>query len=271
MLIASSLTRAVNGKTLVDGVSARFESGKLNVILGPNGAGKSTLLRLLTGQLRPTAGSVKLGDRDLRELSLMQLARVRAVLSQNVEIAFPLRVREVVMMGRYPHFSGRPAADDERACEEVLALFELADMAERDFLTLSGGEQQRVHFARVMAQIWFPHAGATRYLFLDEPLRSLDVFHQLDFMRKLRELRRPDLVMVAVLHDLNLAAAFADELLLLNAGRVLAAGSPLKNQRRSPVSPRTLKTSPTNTNSLSANAASRSRAARNSARRSPAP
>ena len=224
MIAAEGLTRIANGRRIVDGVSVRFEGGRLNLVLGPNGAGKSTLLKLLSRLARPDAGSVRYGDDGGREMSLASLARIRAVLSQNVEIAFPLRVREVVMMGRYPHFTGRPSAQDEQACEEVMRLFDIDGLAERDHLTLSGGEQQRVHFARVLAQIWFPEPGRSRYLFLDEPLTFLDVFHQFDFMRKLQALLRSDLVVVGVLHDLNLAARFADSLVLLHQGRVLAAG-----------------------------------------------
>ena len=225
MLTADGVSRLANRKRLVDRVSVRFESGRLNLILGANGAGKSTLLKLLSGQVRPDEGSVRYGSADARDLGLPALSRIRAVLSQSVDLAFSLRVREVVMMGRYPHFTGRPAADDERACDEVMDLFDVSGFARRDYLTLSGGEQQRVHFARVLAQIWYPVAGQCRYLFLDEPLASLDIFYQVEFMRKLQELRQlSDLVIVGVVHDLNLAARFGDALVLLREGRVLAAG-----------------------------------------------
>ena len=130
------------------------------------------------------------------------------------------------MMGRYPHFAGKPAAADERACQEVMRFFDIENMADRDFLTLSGGEKQRVHFARVLAQIWFSVPEKSRYLFLDEPLTFLDIFYQFEFMGKLRELLKAgDLVMVGVVHDLNLAARFADNVLLLHEGKVLASGS----------------------------------------------
>jgi iron complex transport system ATP-binding protein len=226
MLRAHDLTRVANGRRLLDGVELSFGSGQLNLIVGPNGAGKSTLLKLLSGQLRPHSGEIRYGDADLGSMTPQRLARIRAILSQNVQIAFPLRVREVVMMGRYPHFLGRPTAEDERVCEEVMRVFDVLQMADRDFLTLSGGEQQRVHFARVLAQIWLPVPGPGRYLFLDEPLTFLDIFHQFAFMRTVQELaRREDLVVAGAVHDLNLAARFGDHLLLLHRGRVVAMGA----------------------------------------------
>jgi iron complex transport system ATP-binding protein len=158
-------------------------------------------------------------------MTYRELARVRAVLSQSVELSFPLRVSEVVMMGRYPHFTGKPGPADERACEEVMRFFDVAEMANRDYLTLSGGEKQRVHFARVLAQVWSPMPGKSRYLFLDEPLTFLDIYYQFEFMGKLRELLKAgDLVIVGVVHDLDLAARFGDSILLLHQGRVLACG-----------------------------------------------
>jgi iron complex transport system ATP-binding protein len=133
----------------------------------------------------------------------------------------------VVMMGRYPHFSGRPAARDTTVVAEVMRYCDVADLAERSYPTLSGGEKQRVNFARVLAQIWEPRPDGGRYLFLDEPLTFLDIGHQIDLMRKLRELAAaPDLTVVGVVHDLALAARFADQLVLLHQGAVLAAGAP---------------------------------------------
>jgi iron complex transport system ATP-binding protein len=225
LLIADGISRTVRGKVLVDRISARFEPGRLNLVLGANGAGKSTLLKLLSGQLKPDAGVVRYGDHDLHTLSLARLATMRAVLSQSVEIAFPIRVWEVVMMGRYPHYIGRPSETDLAVCDELMQLFDVARMAERDYTTLSGGEQQRVHFARVLAQIWQPVAGHHRYLFLDEPLTFLDIYYQLEFMQRIQALRSmSDLVIVGVLHDLNLAARFADQVLLLHEGRLVASG-----------------------------------------------
>jgi iron complex transport system ATP-binding protein len=148
------------------------------------------------------------------------------VLSQAVEVAFPLTVREVVMMGRHPHFGSRPGPSDEKIVDELMGFFDVTEFAGRDYQTLSGGERQRVNFARVLAQLWRPGA-SRRYLFLDEPLTFLDIRHQIEFMKKVRAFAdASDVVTVGVVHDLNLAARFADQIVLLDQGRVVAAGSP---------------------------------------------
>lgn len=224
MLVASNISYKTDGKTLIDQVTLSFQSGKLNLIIGPNGAGKSTLVKLLCNQLQPQSGTVLYENLPVHSISIRELAKVRAVLSQNIELAFPLTVGEVVMMGRYPHFQAAPAATDRIACEEAMRFFDVQDFHNRNYLTLSGGEKQRVQFARVMAQIWFPVHGRCRYLILDEPLTFLDVRYQFDFMHKLLQLRKPDLVILGVVHDLNLVSKFADEVVLLSEGRLLASG-----------------------------------------------
>src|SRR6185312_12537501 len=148
---------------LLQDISATFSPGDLNLIIGPNGAGKSTLIKILSGQLAVHSGNVMYNNTSISKYDVAALARIRAVLSQNLEISFPLRVWEVVMMGRSPHFTGKPAAKDIVACEAAMQLFSVDDMAGRDYNTLSGGEKQRVHFARVMSQIWYPIAGQYRY------------------------------------------------------------------------------------------------------------
>jgi len=225
MLSANELVFRVGQRALIDRVSARFEAGKLHLILGPNGAGKSTLIRLLARLLRPSEGNVVYDGHDAASWPERELARRRAILSQAIEVAFSIPVRELVLMGRYPHFGARPGAEDLAICDEVMRFFDVTEMADRSYGTLSGGECQRVQFARVLAQIWRPMEGATRHLFLDEPLTFLDVRHQIDFMEKVREFAaQQDVVVVGVVHDLNLAVQFADRLLLLDGGRVLADG-----------------------------------------------
>ncbi len=225
MLTATNLVFRAGRRALVDRVSASFEPGRLHLIIGPNGAGKSTLIRILARLLRPAEGQVLYDGHDVARRNERELALRRAVLSQAVEVAFSLPVRELVLMGRYPHFTARPGASDLHVCEEVMRFFDVDEMADRSYGTLSGGEKQRVQFARVLAQIWRPLDGATRVLFLDEPLTFLDIRHQIDFMEKIRVFAtQKDVVAVGVVHDLNLAAQFADRLLLLHQGRILADG-----------------------------------------------
>jgi iron complex transport system ATP-binding protein len=238
MLEACDITFRVGDKTLISDVSVSFAPGSLHLIIGPNGAGKSTLIKVLARLLRPQAGKVEYEGADVQHASESELAKRRAVLSQAVEVAFPLTVREVVMMGRYPHFGGSPGPVDEKITDELMEFFDVTEFSERNYQTLSGGERQRVNFARVLAQLWrsssdsltIPDSHSShsscRYLFLDEPLTFLDIRHQIEFMKKVRVFAdAPDVVTVGVVHDLNLAARFADQIVLLNHGRVVANGT----------------------------------------------
>ncbi|MFT3745021.1 MAG: heme ABC transporter ATP-binding protein [Pyrinomonadaceae bacterium] len=227
MLEAKDLTFSVGSRELVSSVSAAFEPGKLHLIIGPNGAGKSTLIKLLARSIRPKSGIVEYEGKDVSRTSDGDLAKIRAVLSQAIEVAFPLTVREIVMMGRYPHFGGRPRRVDEEIVDEISEFFEITEFSSRNYQTLSGGERQRVNFARVLGQLWRPDDERCRYLFLDEPLTFLDINHQIAFMKKIRDFTKGEnVVTVGVVHDLNLAARFADKILLLDEGRIVAGGDP---------------------------------------------
>jgi iron complex transport system ATP-binding protein len=231
MLEASNVTFRIGSRELISDVSVSFAPGGLHLIIGPNGAGKSTLIKVLARLLRPQVGTVKYESVDVTTASEADLARRRAVLSQAVEVAFPLTVREVVMMGRYPHFGGRPGTVDEEIVDELMKFFDVTGFSGRNYQTLSGGERQRVNFARVLSQLWrSDHGhddGHCRYLFLDEPLTFLDIRHQIEFMKKVREFTSsPDVVTVGVVHDLNLAARFADHLVVINDGKIIASGKP---------------------------------------------
>ena len=229
MLDARNITYSVGKRELLSDVSVSFAAGDLHLIIGPNGAGKSTLIKVLSRLLRPQAGTISYDGRDIAGAGEAELAKRRAVLSQAVEVAFPLTVREVVMMGRYPHFGGRPGPADEQIVDELMGFFDVTVFAERNYQTLSGGERQRVNFARVLSQLWNgePDADQCRYLFLDEPLTFLDIRHQIEFMKKVREFAAAtDVVTVGVVHDLNLAARFADHIVLINNGRLTASGTP---------------------------------------------
>ena len=226
MLSLNNISYKIEGKTLLEDISLNFEAGKLNLIIGPNGAGKSTLVKIICNQIQSSkGGTVIYGTKNATAISISELARMRSVLSQNIELAFPLTVSEIVMMGRYPHFDGKPTEKDHIACKEAMQFFDVYEMANRNYMTLSGGEKQRVHFARVVAQIWYPVKDSYRYLILDEPLTFLDIHYQFDFMTKLVALlKNKDIVVIGVVHDLNLASKFADYLVLLHKGKLLAEG-----------------------------------------------
>ncbi|MFP4125881.1 MAG: heme ABC transporter ATP-binding protein [Alphaproteobacteria bacterium] len=224
MLAAQDVTVAVGGRLLLDRVSLTLAPDELVAVLGPNGAGKSTLLGCLAGARPPTAGRVTLDGRPLAKLEPRALARRRAVLAQNTVITMPAHAEEVVALGRIPH------ADDPAGTRRVVAAaLDTADAGPfiaRSVATLSGGEQQRVHLARALAQIWPADGTAACYLLLDEPTASLDLAHQAQVMATARALADAGHGVLAILHDLNLAAAVADRLVLLAGGRLAAAGPP---------------------------------------------
>lgn len=205
------------GKTLLDSVDVELRAGELTVVVGPNGAGKSTLLRTLSGELVPTRGRVTLAGRELAAWDAKALARRRAVVAQHVHVAFPWTVWDLVALGRLPH-DGSPAETTgivERALDQV----GLRQLAERNSHDLSGGEMQRVHLARSIAQL---SGMAAAVLLLDEPTASLDPAHQHETLRLARQLARTGHAVLCILHDLALAARYADRALVLERG--LCAG-----------------------------------------------
>ncbi|GAB1387548.1 heme ABC transporter ATP-binding protein [Melaminivora sp.] len=213
------------GRALLSGISATLAPGRFTAILGPNGAGKSTLLSVLAGARRPDAGQVLLDGQPLGQFSAPQLALRRAVVPQEGSMAFDFNVREVAELGRYPH-RHRPAADEAGLILQALAATGTQTLAARIFNTLSGGEKARVHLARALAQVWSPLPGdAARWLLLDEPTAALDLAHQHLTLQLLRQWAQAQgCGVVAVLHDLNLALRYADDVLLLTAGQVESFG-----------------------------------------------
>ena len=220
---ARGLHHAFGPTPVLDGVDLALAPGKLVVVLGPNGAGKTTLLRALAGVLRPDAGEVRLGDTPLAALTRRQIAQRLAVVPQEGAVAFPFSVREMVAFGRAPFLGplGRASAGDVERTEAALAALELRALAERAYPTLSGGEKRRVLLARAFAQ------GVDAWL-LDEPTASMDLGHGLACFEWLRRwlAGATGRGIVLVTHDLVLAARFADELVLLERGRVVARGTP---------------------------------------------
>lgn len=213
----------VGDARILNGVSVRFRPNKFNVVLGPNGAGKSTLLRMATGLANPTSGAVFYDDRPISSFEAMQLARMRAVLSQHVELAFPLPAADVVMMGRYPHYDRVPTARDRAIVSQALDTVGMTGKRDQAYPTLSGGEQQKIQLARVLAQIWSsdePSASARahRFLFLDEPTSSLDVHYQLHLLDVARSLLDHDCTVIAILHDLNVALEYGEHFVLMEGG-----------------------------------------------------
>ncbi len=207
------------GQRVLDRASGAFAAGALSVILGPNGAGKSTLLGCLAGLVRPDEGGVSLDGAPLGDLDPRERARRIGLLPQRPELHWDLSVEALVALGRLPHLGrwGRLAAADRCAIAHAMDSTDVAHLAARPVMRLSGGEQARVLLARVMA-------GEPRWLLADEPLASLDPAHQLDTLARLRGWASCGAGVVVVLHDLALAARFADHVMLMKDGRLLAAG-----------------------------------------------
>ena len=213
---------AVDGRALLSDVDLAVRPGELVALIGPNGAGKSTALSVLAGDVTPDAGTATIDGRPLSRIRVQELGRLRSVLLQQKGVSFSYPVREVVAMGRMP-WSRLPSdgadATDDGIVDAALASTDTAHLADRDVTTLSGGELARVSLARVLAQ-------RCRVVLLDEPTDALDIGHQEQVLALAAGLAADGAAVLAVLHDLNLAAAYADRVVLLAGGRVVADGSP---------------------------------------------
>ena len=223
MLKAKGLAYRAGGNFLVSGIDLSIEAGEVVAVLGPNGAGESTLLKLLCGQFRPTTGMVSFGGKSLGKWPARELARCRSVLLQQSMAPFEFSALEIVLLGRLPHGD---AARCTHMALEAMKWTECQHLARRTVNTLSGGELQRVHLARVLVQIGLRATGTIRCLMLDEPVSSLDPAHQHAALCTARQIASQGAAVLIILHDLNLAGQYADRVVLLKAGRIAAAGTP---------------------------------------------
>ena len=214
---------SVGSTKIVEKTDHLFEAGRLVSIIGPNGAGKTTLLKLMSGELKPTFGEILLNERSFSDLSLQEKARKRAVMTQNSSVVFDFLVDEILEMGWIEGSSER----FEKICAETVAKCGLGDLMGRQFNTLSGGEQQRVQFARALLQVsgGLENSG-DRFLLLDEPTSNMDVAHELNLLHMVKETCERMVGVIVVLHDLNLAARFSDQIILMNSGMMVASGEP---------------------------------------------
>lgn len=244
MLQAHGIAVQRGERQILSDIDLALPAGQVIGVLGANGAGKSTLLAALAGELSPSAGRITLNGRPLSAWPAAELASCRAVLPQSPSLQFDLPVATVIGMGAYPHArhtrTGAPRTDsrdtaqaaiaeDQRILQRVLALADVQDLYERRYRRLSGGEQQRVHLARVLYQLLLARQGHDEYrvLMLDEPTASLDPRHQLHLLSAVHTLvHEENVAALVIVHDLNLAAGCCDRLLLLGQGRVAACGTP---------------------------------------------
>lgn len=219
VLAAEGITLEYDTARVLDDVSLTITAGEVLALVGPNGAGKSSLLAVTSGDLKPTRGRVLLHDRPLSGWSHVDLSVRRAVMLQQTNVAFSFTVRDVVAMGRAPWARTAAEDDDMTIIDRAIAAADVAHLADRSVPTLSGGELARVAFARVLAQ-------QTDIMLLDEPTASLDLHHQELVMGLVRERAAAGVAAVVVVHDLDLAAAYADRVAVLAGGRLVALGPP---------------------------------------------
>jgi len=212
----------IRNKLLLDGINLKLATGELLVAIGPNGAGKSTLLKVISGEVEVDQGDARLDESPISGYSLKALSMMMAVLPQHTELHFPFEVRQVIALGRIPHASGNKR--NVEIVNEVMKLLEIVHLVHRDYTTLSGGEMQRVQFARVLCQIW--DIASPGFLLLDEPTSSLDLSHQHAVLKLAKDMSRKGIGVFVVLHDMNLAARYADRIVLMNAGGIVQQGSP---------------------------------------------
>lgn len=224
VLAAREIQLNRRGRCVLHGISLQAHPGRVLALIGPNGAGKSTLLAVLAGLLDPTSGSVTLDGHPLAAWKPHELARRRAMLSQHVHLDFGFRAEEVVMLGRAKHGHPPQGGQDEAIVAAAMQRARVAHLKGRNYLDLSGGEQRRVQLARVLAQLGESGHGSA-WLLLDEPEAGLDIAHQHEILQQAQATSRQGCGVIVVLHDLNLAARYADDVALLAHGRLLCAGS----------------------------------------------
>ncbi|SFB52920.1 iron complex transport system ATP-binding protein [Rhizobium sp. NFR07] len=222
VIIADKVTVTRSGRKLIDEITIGLKPGQFTVVIGPNGAGKSTLMKVLSGEMKPDSGHVTYYGTGVELCQPVDLARRRAVLPQATQLAFPFTALEIARMGAVAQGALNPSEEGRKA----LARVGLRGFESRPYPSMSGGEQQRVQFARALAQVPQPVVdGIPRALFLDEPTASLDLGHQISVLEEARDFAAGGGMVLAILHDLNLAAEFADHLIVLNHGRVVAEGA----------------------------------------------
>ncbi|EIT87049.1 iron (III) dicitrate ABC transporter ATPase [Fictibacillus macauensis ZFHKF-1] len=223
MIVVNNASGGYDGTKKVNSVSFQAKKGKLTGIIGPNGSGKTTLVKMITGQLPCMEGSITIDGTAISDFSSKELAKIVAVLPQHGENSFDFSVQEVVALGRYPYYKGllkRATSEDERVVRDVMNITGVAHLASQSIASLSGGERQRVLLAKALAQ-------EPQLLLLDEPTNHLDLSYQVKLMDTLKErVQQHELTVVAILHDLNIASLYCDDILLLHEGKMMAHGTP---------------------------------------------
>jgi len=225
MLKGKNISYSYKNFNILNEIDFSAQARKMIAIVGPNGAGKSSLLSVLSDELE-ISSNVLFKEKNFKQWETSELSQHKAKFSQQYNSDIPLLVEDVVLMGRYPYFDSNPSESDKTAVENAMQQTDVFHLKQRDYNTLSGGEKQRVHLARVLAQL--DNDIQNKLLFLDEPLNNLDVYHQYSVLQNIQKFVKKGNTAILVLHDLNLAARFSDDVFLMKAGKVIANDIPDK-------------------------------------------
>ena len=224
---AKSIFWEVDNKRIIKDISLEISLGEVVSIIGPNGAGKSSFLNVLSGDIKPTSGSVSFDETNLKDISIQERSFMRSVMSQSQQIVYDFSVKEIIEMGWLDRGIASYSGNFKEAVMKVASECSVHDLLEQKFNTLSGGEQRRVHFARTLIQLWRPsNSRDPRYMFLDEPTANLDILHEQNLMKLVRSKAMEGIGILLILHDLNLAAKYSDKLVIFKDGSLIKSGSP---------------------------------------------
>ena len=223
---SESMSLEIDGGEIVNDINIEVFPGKVLALIGPNGAGKSTILKILSGDIKPTSGVVKYNDINISKIPFVDRAHIRGEMSQSQTIAFDFSVLEIIEMGWLHSDHDYYTSFYPDVLKQIIEDCELQHLADRKFNTLSGGEQKRVHFARVLLQLWIPEGDIhPRFMLLDEPLANLDIYHELKMLEIIKKYLSKNIGVLLILHDLNTASKFADNIVLMKNGTIVKNGS----------------------------------------------
>ena len=223
LLEINSIFLKIKNKLILNDISLHIESGDMISIIGPNGSGKTTLLRTISNEIPVSDGKIEFMNKNILDWGLNEYANKKAVLSQSNNLVFPFSVIDIVKMGRFPLNNKGNQTEENNLCKKILNIFDLNDYIDQNYITLSGGEKQRVQLARVIAQIWSDDY-SKKILILDEPTSYLDIKHQYLLFKFLKELNQKGLTIIMVLHDLNHALSNSNKIAVLKDSKLISFG-----------------------------------------------
>jgi len=223
LLEINSIFLKIKNKLILNDISLHIESGDMISIIGPNGSGKTTLLRTISNEIPISDGKIEFMNKNILDWGLNEYANKKAVLSQSNNLVFPFSVIDIVKMGRFPLNNKGNQTEENNLCKKILNIFDLNDYIDQNYITLSGGEKQRVQLARVIAQIWSDDY-SKKILILDEPTSYLDIKHQYLLFKFLKELNQKGLTIIMVLHDLNHALSNSNKIAVLKDSKLISYG-----------------------------------------------